>query len=71
MSLCYGETLFSFIEQERNEDLLLVAQVLVKLAHRLAEVHAAGLCHNDLHTENVMVHVKSGKLRNVAIIDYG
>ncbi|XP_071542898.1 probable serine/threonine-protein kinase DDB_G0281745 [Panulirus ornatus] len=65
-------TLYDFLERGGIPDKM-YPMVAIRIAERLQEVHAVGIVHNDLKTDNVMLEV-SKKHKNgfeVSIIDYG
>lgn len=64
-----GERLSSLIDQELS--LGMVLEIMTGICQALIEAHGAGVIHRDLKPDNVVVDLRDGAIRRVAVLDFG
>jgi TolB-like protein/Flp pilus assembly protein TadD len=71
MEFVPGETLEQILRQTGRLDLKTAVEITSQIAAGLSAIHKQNLVHRDIKPSNIMVHLDSGKLENVKIIDLG
>jgi tRNA A-37 threonylcarbamoyl transferase component Bud32 len=69
MDYVKGITLTDFLYKYYSKGNILVIRRL--LEEKINKMHNAGILHSDLHTDNVMILMEGGEVKDVKIIDFG
>ena len=73
MELCQGQNLLEFIKKKPT--LEEIHQVCSKVMEAICQLNSAGVIHNDLKADNIMVQIKKNIFRktefDIKIIDFG
>lgn len=67
MKLVHGYTLREILDYRERYDLTQLVDVVVQVAHALANAHAHGVAHRDIKPENILV----GPFNEVLLMDWG
>ncbi len=71
MEFVPGETLEQIVRATGPLDLKTALEIASQIAGGLSAIHKQQLVHRDIKPSNIMVHLESGRLESVKIIDLG